>query len=369
MAASAGQREGPPQDGGRRRKRLWLVCAALVVVAAIAVVFVVWQGAESDDSRSDLPPDAAAVIRDGPSGDVEISKTEVKRWIAQQISGVESEGKQAPTPSSKSYEALEESAFEELLKPVLIRAEAEEVGIDTQEEAERGVAEFKKANFPTATAYQGYLEATHYSQEFADSVFEEQILGTQIEEQVKGQAPAVTPAAVRAWYEKERAERFSIPASRVVREIVTEDKGRVEAAKEMLEADQSPKAWEEATRRYSSEPTARNSGGVQEATFDRLREALPHAMYVAIFGVSIGDLSGPVSLQGKYWLLEPVSGNPARFQPFGEVRSGITQNLTQLRQERVYAEYMRDNEKRWISRTYCAPEYRYHQCANFTEAR
>ncbi len=359
MAAKAGQRKRPPEGGGQGRQRLWLVLFA----AAFVVIFVIFAVAQGIGAES-VPSGDAAIVRGGPQGDVTISEAEVEKGIEQQIGASESESKgKPPKPGSKKYEELQEAAFQELLQLIWIRGQAEEEGVTaTPKQIEQELAQIKKTNFPTPKSYKEFLEKTQFTQEDVNARVEQQILGTEIQEKAKGEAPVPTQEEIQAYYDQEKAKQFTTPASRDVRLIVNKDKAKVEAAAKILEADNSPKSWKEAAAKYSSDPTTKTTGGLQKGITE---EFVKGPLKVAIFDGATGELSGVIPFQKNYLLVEPVKINPEGAKTLAEVRAQISETLSAKKNEEFFAEYVSDFDEKWTARTFCDSQYATANCANF----
>jgi parvulin-like peptidyl-prolyl isomerase len=359
VAAKAGQRKGPPPRRRAGRQRLWLVVFGAVLVA-IFVIFAVAQGIGAQS----VPSGDAAIVKSVPSDEGTISQAEVKRATAQQIAAASSESKaKAPKPGSKKYEELKDKALGELLDQIWIKGEAAELGISaTPKQIETELKTIKKTNFPTEKAYEEFLKKSHFTQEDVDARVELQILSTEIQEQIKAQTKPPTADEIQAYYEAEKATQFTTPASRDVRVIVNKDKSKVEAAQKALEADQSPANWKKVAAKYSSDPTTKTNGGLQKAITE---EFVKGDLKKAIFGSATGELVGPVDFDKNFLVVEPVKLNPAKAKTLAEVRSQISQTLTQKVQEESFSEFVSEYQSKWTSRTYCASGYTVERCSNF----
>ena len=136
--------------------------------------------------------------------------------------------KKPPEPGSKKYEELKEAAIGELLDQIWIRGEAEELGVTvTNKQMEEELAQIKKENFPTKSAYQKFLKESKFTEEDVKERVELQVLSTAIQEQVNSEAPAPSSSEVKSFYEAEKAAQFTEKESRDVRIIVNEDKAKV----------------------------------------------------------------------------------------------------------------------------------------------
>ncbi len=348
----------PAAKGGRSRgtQRLALVLFAAVFVV-LFVVFAVAQGLGAPS----VPSGDVAKVSSLPSGEDTISEAEVKRAVGQQI--VAKAEKKAPKPGSKKYEEFKEAALGELLDQKWIQGEAEELGITvTPKQIETELATIKKQNFPTAKSYEEFLKKSHFTQADVDSRVKLQVLSNEIKERVENESGAPTESELKAYYEQEKATQFTTKASRDVRVIVNKDKKQVEAAQKLLEADQSEKSWKAVAKKYSSDPSTKNNGGLQKAISE---EFVTGPLRKAIFESATGELVGPVDFEKNFLLLEVVKLNPAKVQKFSEVKSQISQTLTQQNQQEFFSEFVSDYQSKWTSRTVCASGWTIERCSNF----
>jgi parvulin-like peptidyl-prolyl isomerase len=330
------------------------------VLVALFVVFAVAQGI----GATSVPSGDAALVKSVPSDENTVSEAEVKRATGQQIAAAASESKaKAPKPGSKKYEELREAALGELLDQIWIKGQAEELGISvTPKQIETELKTIKKTNFPTAKAYEEFLQKSHFTQEDVDARVELQILSTEIQERIQGQSGPASAKEIKDYYEAEKATQFTTPASRDVRVIVNKDESKVEAAKKALEADQSEQNWKKVAPKYSSDPTTKTNGGLQKAITE---EFVKGALKKAIFDSATGELVGPVEYEKNFLLIEPVKLNSEKVKTLPEVRSQISQTLTQKKQEEFFSDFVTDYQSKWTSRTYCASGFTIERCSNF----
>jgi foldase protein PrsA len=329
------------------------------VLVALFVGFAVAQGIGAPT----VPSGDAAMVKGVPSENGTVSQAEVRRATGQQIAAAAAETKKAPKPGSKKYEELKNAAFGELLDQIWIKGEAEELGISvTKKQIETELKTIKKTNFPTPKAYEEFLEKSHFTQADVDARVELQILSTEIQEQVQRSAKPATAKEIQAYYENEKAAQFTTPASRDVRVIVNKDESKVEAAQKELEGDQSPANWKKVAAKYSSDPATKSKGGLQKSITE---EFVKGDLKQAIFGSATGELVGPVEYEKNFLLIEPVKLNPEEVKNLAEVKSQISQTLTQKIQEEFFTEFVTNYQSKWTSRTYCASGYTIERCSNF----
>jgi parvulin-like peptidyl-prolyl isomerase len=358
VGAKAGQRGKPGRDRDRAagRQRLGLILfGALFVLLFIG--FAVAQGIGSPS----VPSGDVAKVQDAPEGLETVSQKEFDQAFALQIKGAKL--KKKPAPGSKKYEEVKKATLTELIEGIWLRGQAEELGITvTDKQVEEELAQIKKTNFPTKSAYQNFLKESGFTEEDVNDKVELQVLVTGIQEKVNSEAPAPTEAEISDYYETEKAQ-FEEKESRDARIIINKDKAKVEAAKKALEKDNSPANWKKVAPKYSSDPTSSAKGGLQEGITE---EFLKGELKEAIFGSATGELKGPVKFETNWVLTEVVKLNPAKVKELPEVKAQIEETLKGEKQQKYLGEFAKGYESRWSSRTICADGYVIEKCGNYS---
>ena len=362
MGAKSGQSKKSAGSGQAKRlagfKRL-----VLIVLGALFVVLFAGFAIAQGIGQPSVPSGDVATVKGVPSDVGNISEAEYKRALFQQVSG--NKLKATPKAGTKKYEELQTAALGELLETAWITGEAEELGISvTGKQIATELAQIKKTNFPTAAKYQEFLKTSHFTQADVDARVELQLLSTQIQEKIKAGTSPASSSEIAENYDETKATAYTTKPSRDVRIIVNKSKAEVEKALEQLEKDDSPASWKKVAAKFSSDPTTKAKGGLQkEVTEELLASAGP--LKNAIFSSATGELIGPVSFQGQNLVVEVVKLNPEKVQTLGEVRSQISTQLTQQKQEAAFTEFVSGWESKWRSRTYCASGFVIIRCANF----
>jgi parvulin-like peptidyl-prolyl isomerase len=363
VGAKAGQRgnRGGNRAAGRQRLGLILFGALFVV---LFVVFAVAEGIGSPG----VPSGDVAKIQGVSDEDASISEKEFESTLERQVAGAKL--KKPPAPGSKKYEELKTGVMTELLEGAWIRGEAEDLGVKvTNKQIEEELAQVKKQSFPSESAYKKFLKESKLSEEDVSNILETKALGTAIEEQIKSEVPAPSSSEIDSYYQAEKATQFTEKESRDARIVINKDKGKVEAAKKLLENDNSPASWKKVAGKYSSNPTAAGKGGLQEGiTEEALAAPGAGPLKKAIFDSATGELQGPVELEGNWFVVEVVKLNPAKVKSLGEVKAQIEETLKAEKQQEFFSEWVSSYFVRWTSRTRCADGFEVEKCANFTSS-
>jgi parvulin-like peptidyl-prolyl isomerase len=358
VGAKGGQR-GKPGRGRERaagRQRL-----ALIVFAAVFVLLFVGFAIAQGIGSPSVPSGDVAKVQNVPDEFGSISQKAFNHAMERQVATAKL--KKPPAPGSKKYEELKEAALGELLEGTWIRGEAAERGIAvTDKQVEEELASIKKQSFPTEAAYKKFLKESKFTTEDVNNIVEVQVMSKAIQEQVNAEAPVPSSSQVKSYYEAEKAAQYTEKASRDVRIILNKDKGKVEAAKKELEKDHSPAGWKKAAKKYSSDPTSKSKGGLQEGISE---EFLQEPLKQAVFGSATGELVGPTKFETNWILTEVVKLNPAKVKKLPEVEAQIEETLKTEGQQEFFTEFVSGYQTKWTSRTYCAGGYLVKQCANF----
>lgn len=352
MGAKAGKKQKSQKSAGRQRLALILFGALFLLLFA---GFAIAEGLSSPS----VPSGDVAHVSNVPDDIANVSEAELKRSIVRQAA----EEKKPAKPGSDAYEELKEKAMTELVEGVWLRGEAEEMDISvTGKQVEEELATIKKQNFPTKAAFDKFLKESRYTPEEVNALVELQVLVKEIQERIASEAPPPSEEQVKAYYEAEREAQFTTKESRDVRIVLNKDKGEVEAAKKALEADNSPASWKKVAAKYSSDPTSKSKGGLQEGITE---EFLQGPLKSAIFSAATDELVGPIEFQGNFFVIEVVKLNSGKEQTLEEVKQQITQTLAEEKRQEFLSEFAGDYRAKWSARTVCASGFETEICDNY----
>jgi foldase protein PrsA len=351
-----GAKPGQSRKSGRQR-------LALVIFGALFVVLFAGYAIAQGIGHPSVPSGDVAIVQHVPDDIGTVSEADFKRALLQQAA--QGKLKAVPKPGGKKYEELKSAALGELLDTIWIQGEAEELGISvTPKQIATELAQIKKQNFKTAAEYQKFLKTSKFTQADVLARVKLQLLSTQIQEQISKEAPAPSSSEVSAYYDTAKDAQYTTPESRDVRVAVNKDKAKVEAAKAALDKDDSPASWKKVAAKYSSDPTTKTKGGLQQGLTEELL-ASQAALKSAIFGSPTGVVVGPVNVEGNYFVVEVDKLNAAKVKSLAEVSAEIKSQLTQQRAQEVFSEFVAEYQSKWTSRTFCASGFEIERCANY----
>jgi parvulin-like peptidyl-prolyl isomerase len=349
-------KRGQSRKSGRQR-------LALVIFGALFVILFAGYAIAEGIGHPSVPSGDVAIVTHVPKDIGTVSEADFKRALVQQAA--QAKLKKPPKPGDEKYEELRTAALGELLDTIWIQGEAEELGISvTPKQIATELAQIKKTNFKTPAEYQKFLKTSHFTQADVLARVKLQLLSTQIQEAISKEAPPPSSAEISDYYNAAKSTQYTTAESRDVRVVVNKDKAKVEAAKAALEKDDSPASWKKVAAKYSEDPTTKTKGGLQPALTEELL-ASQEALKSAIFGTPTGVVTGPVDVEGKFFVLEVEKLNPQKVKTLPEVSAEIKTQLTQQLAQEVFSEFVAEYQSKWSSRTFCAEGYVIERCANY----
>jgi parvulin-like peptidyl-prolyl isomerase len=335
----------------------------LVVFGPLFVVlFAVFAISEGIGNPS-VPSGDVALVEDVPDSISTVSKEEFDKAMLQ--AALQSGLKAAPKPADKKFEEVKTAALGELLDAIWIQGQGEEMGIEvTPKQIATELAQIKEQNFKTEAAFQKFLDESNFTKEDVNKRVRLQILSTQIQQRLTGQAPPATKSQIEDYYEAAKSTQFTQPASRDIRTIVNKDVAKLEEAKAALEKDSSAKSWEKLAKKYSEDSFTKATGGLQ-AGVTAESGRFPADVEETMFAAPVVKVEGPVKTTSGFLIFQVEKVKPENVQELEEVRAQISSQLTQQAQQESFSEFVSNYQNKWQSRTFCADGYVIERCANY----
>jgi parvulin-like peptidyl-prolyl isomerase len=267
----------------------------------------------------------------------EITQNEVVEVVEQQAGGQGADVR----PGSEAFEASKASAAQQLLQVELVRAYAEDNGIETSEDEVDAVVEEELQLLRDQVAQQAQAQGQNPDDAFqqaleANNLTEEQ-LRRNVEEQVRQQDVALvrevqadvsgdaqpTEAEVRDYYDQNHEAQFTKQATRCIRHILfnPDQERRANDVKEQLEDGGN---FGDLAKEFSQDPGSAEQGGDLGC--------VPRGQFVeefdkAAFEAEEGEIVGPVETEFGFHLIEVTEIREESETPFREVRSDIEDQL------------------------------------------
>jgi foldase protein PrsA len=338
-------------------RRLGLLVFGVTFLALFLIVAI----AEGIGDPS-VPSGDVALVEDAPGDAGTITEPGFVKALAQ--AAAQSGQKKVPKPGDDQYDELKEGALGSLLDMAWLKGQAAEMGISvTEKEVAEEFKKLKDENFKTPAEYEEFLKESKYTQADVDARVELQMLSTQIQEQITESAPEPSQSEIENYYEAAKATQFTQQPTRDVRTILNKDKAKAEAAKELLEKDDSPASWKKVAKKYSEDEVTKDKGGLQKALAEG---AVEEPLNEAIFETPEDRVEGPIETERGHYVFVVENSTPESVQELGDVEEQIKSQLEQQLQQEVFGEFVADYTARWKARTFCASDFTVERCANFT---
>jgi foldase protein PrsA len=254
------------------------------------------------------------------------------------------------------FTSLSSQVMDFLIKAYWYQGTAHKLGINlTDAQVQTALAKAKKTSFPTDAKFQAFLKST--GQTLQD--IEYRVRASQTFAKLTARQPTtVTPAKIAAYYAAHKTQ-FGTPQTRNMRIVLTKTAAQAEAAKKALQKGQS---WTVVAKKYSTDPTTKNKGGVLTNVTAGQQDA---ALSTAAFVAPANKVLGPIKGQFGYYILEVTKITPATQRSLAVstalIKQTLSGQLTQAAQTAV------DNQakKDWLSKTSCRAEYAMADCKGY----
>jgi foldase protein PrsA len=344
----------PPDREAVRRFGLLLFGAGLL---ALFVVVAISEGI----GHPSVPDGSLALVEEAPEGVGDITKEDFDLRMEQAAAKAKLD--KVPKPGDPKYKELKEGALGELIQAAWVKGQADEMGIAvSEEEVDNKVKELKDQSFKSEAEYKETIKELHFTEADVRELMEFELLIEKIQKQVREGAPTPSDSEVEGYYEEVKATQFTTPASRDVRLILNKDEKKVEAAKKLLEKDNSDESWRKVAKKYSTESPSKNEGGLRRGVKEN---ELEDPLDALVFETPEDELEGPVKAPKGFYLFEVDSSTPESVQSLDDAREQVETAVGQQLEEADFREFGESFEARWRARTFCTAGFTIELCSNF----
>jgi foldase protein PrsA len=255
------------------------------------------------------------------------------------------------------FTSLSSQVMDFLIKAYWYQADAHKLGINiTNAQVQKALVAAKKAQFSTSAQYAAFLKQSGQTTE--DILFRVRV--NQIYTKLTARHPSnVTAAAIAAYYAAHKSQ-FGTPETRNMRIVLTKTAAQANAAKAALESGQS---WTVVAKKYSTDPTTKNKGGLLSGVTAGQQDA---ALSTAAFAAPVNKVIGPVKGQFGYYVIQVIKIKPATQHSLAESSAMIKQTLTSTLQTAAQTAVDNQAKKDWLSKTTCRAQYAMADCKDYT---
>jgi foldase protein PrsA len=260
------------------------------------------------------------------------------------------------TDCKQLFTSLSSQVMDFLIKSYWYQADAHKLGVKvTDAQVQNAFDSAKKQQFPTTAGFNNFLSQT--GQTVQDILFRFRI-NSIVQKLVAKHSTNITPAAIEAYYNSHQSQ-FGTQESRNMRVILAKSQAQAEAAKKALQSGQS---WATVAKKYSTDPTTKNSGGLLNGVTKQQADA---ALAQAAFSAPLNKLLGPVKGQFGYYVFDVTHVTPATHQTLAQATALIKQQLTTQTQQNAQTAVDNHAKTDWLSQTTCRTGYAMADCKGY----
>jgi foldase protein PrsA len=254
------------------------------------------------------------------------------------------------------FTSLSSQVLDFLIKAYWYQADAHKLGINvTNAQVQEAFVTAKNQQFPTAAEFDAFLKSTGQTQ--PDIVFRVRV-NQVYEKLIAKHTSTVTSAQVAAYYNSHQSQ-FGTPQSRNLRIVLATTQAKAQAAKAALQQGSS---WAAVAKKYSTDPTTKNIGGVLNDVTKGQQDA---ALNQAAFSAPVNKLLGPVKGQFGYYVLEVTKINPATLKTLAQSTATIKSTLAQAQATAAQTAVDAHAKKDWFKQTTCRSPYAMADCSGY----
>jgi foldase protein PrsA len=294
-----------------------------------------------------VPADAAAVV-----GALTIPKSRIALLMDQANLTYVSQNRDFPKAGSVPFRGLRGRAVAYLVVGAIYEGKAADEGISASDsEVQAQAARDRKLYGKTPAEQEKGLKRARMTEQELETEARLRVIQRKIQAREYASVK-VSDADVRNFYDQNK-ERFTIPESRVVRQILVSSKPLANRLKDMVRSGSDFAAL---ARKYSTDkPTASVGGKVGI----RKGQTSPAFDKVA-FSIATGKISEPIATQYGWQILQAIS--PVRLAvvtPLSQVAGDIRRELLQQRRESTLGRWQIDAKNEFCDgKVSYAPGYR-----------
>jgi parvulin-like peptidyl-prolyl isomerase len=172
----------------------------------------------------------------------------------------------------------------------------------------------------------------------------------------------VSSADIAAYY-KSHASTFGTPETRNMRIVLAKTQATAQKALAALKGGQS---WKAVAKKYSTDPTTKDNGGLLENVSKGQQDA---ALSAAAFAAPVNKLVGPVKGSFGYYIVQVIKVTPATQQSLAKATPQIKTTLAGQKQQNATAQVNKKAKALYGARTLCAKYYVIQDCKGYKKPK
>lgn len=310
-----------------------------------------WMYVAAKGQASSAPGQPVIVPNDPPNFSKCISQ------VRAQIPALKStSNKQIKADCGQLFTSLSSQVLDFLIKAYWYQGDAHRAGIKvTDAQVQNALTVARQGRFSTDAQFQAFLTATGQTKQ--DILFRVRV--QQLYQKLIAKHPTtVTDAQIAAYYSSHQSQ-FGSPAMRDLKIVLTNTQAQASSAKSALQHGSS---WKVVAKKYSIDPTTKNTGGVLTGVTKSQQDA---ALSQAAFAAPLNKLLGPIKGQFGYYVLEVTKITPAVTKTLAQSTALIRQTLVSQAQSAAQTAVQTHAMKAWLKQTKCRPLYAMADCSGY----
>ncbi|MFZ0387738.1 MAG: peptidyl-prolyl cis-trans isomerase [Solirubrobacteraceae bacterium] len=228
----------------------------------------------------------------------------------------------------------------------------------TNAQLQQAIAKAKtQSGIKTAAAYKQFLSTSGYT---ANDISFRIRISTIYSKLLKRHPTAVTSAEIASYYAAHKSSYGSAEKLNL-RIVLAKTQANANAAKSALQSGQS---WDAVAKKYSIDPTTKDSGGLEKGVTANQQDA---ALSKAAFAAPLNKLEGPIKGQFGYYVFTVLQKTPATQETLKQASAAIKQTLTTSKQSAAEKAVNAQVSSQWKSSTVCSKLFAITDCANYVK--
>jgi foldase protein PrsA len=260
------------------------------------------------------------------------------------------------TDCKQLFTSLSSQVMDFLIKAYWYQADANKLGVKvTDAEVQKAFLAARNQQFPNGKGFSTFLTQTGQTQQ--DILYRFRI-NTIVQKLAAKHNKKVTQADIQSYYNS-HASQFGTQESRDIRVVLTKTQADASAAKKALGSGQS---WAVVAKKYSTDPTTKNTGGLLKGV---TKSQADPALAAVAFSAPMNKVTGPIKGQFGYYVFDVNKVTPATHQTLAQATTLIRQQLTSQQQQSAQTAVDKKAKTDWLTQTTCRGPYAMADCKGF----
>jgi foldase protein PrsA len=260
------------------------------------------------------------------------------------------------TDCKQLFTSLSSQVMDFLIKAYWYQADAHKLGVKvTDAQVQKAFDTAKNQQFPKGAGFDTFLTQT--GQTLNDVLYRFRI-NTIVQKLVAKHTKTITQADIQNYYNS-HSSQFGTQESRNLRVVLAKNQADAAAAKKALDSGQS---WAAVAKKYSTDPTTKNSGGLLNGV---TKQQADPALASVAFSAPLNKVMGPIKGQFGYYVFDVIHVTPATRQSLAQATPQIRSTLTNSQQQSAQTTVDNHAKKDWLSQTTCRSQYAMADCKGY----